>query len=274
MAKGEVKAIEYNPGEAPIESLPAEDGNYELALKDKGKPGPKGWKKSNPKKFPNRMCQFKLLGTEDEVTGDEKTVREFISLSPGFSLQKVAFLAYAAGYPHKLKLLSGPKNKPNDPSVTKNMMAIDKLLQWIEDNEVVLRAQIGTDTYNGRESNKIQKYLPPENGDSGASDSDEEDADTEDAETDETEAEDGEETEAEETEEAAEDEETEEAEEEAEEAEDSDDGEEAADEGEAEETEEEPEEEPEEKPAKKGKIHPGKKVKQGPLSKGKKKSKK
>lgn len=273
MAKGEVKAIEYNPGEAPIESLPAEDGNYELSLKDKGKPGPKGWKKSNPKKFPNRMCQFKLLGTEDEVTGDEKTVREFISLSPGFSLQKVAFLAYAAGYPHKLKLLSGPKNKPNDPSVTKNMMAIDKLLQWIEDNEVVLRAQIGTDTYNGRESNKIQKYLPPEDGDSSGGDSDEEAEETEETDDSETETEEseGEETEAEETEEAAEDEETEEAEEEAEETEDSDDGEEAADEGDGDDSE--TEEEPEEKP-KKGKIHPGKKVKQGPLSKGKKKSKK
>jgi hypothetical protein len=268
MPKGEVKAIEYNPGEAPIESLPVEDGTYELTLKDKGKPGPKGWKKSNPKKFPNRMCIMKLLGTEDEVTGDEKTVREFISLSPGFSLQKVAFLAYASGYPHKLKLLAGPKNKPNDPSVTKNMVTIDKLLQWIEDNEVVIRAQIGTDTYNGRESNKIQKYLPPnEDGDSAAEDSDEEVEETEETE----ETEEGEEAEAEETEEASEDEETEEAEEEAEVEEDSDEGEEAADEGEAdEEAEDEPEEE---KPAKK-KIHPGKKVKQGPLSKGKKKSKK
>jgi hypothetical protein len=262
MAKGEVKAIEYNPGEAPIESMPAEDGNYDLTLKDKGKPGPKGWKKSNPKKFPNRMCQFRLLGTEDEVTGDEKTVREFISLSPGFSLQKVAFLAYAAGYPNKLKLLSGPKNKPNDPSVTQNMMAIDKLLQWIEDNETVLRAQIGTDTYNGRESNKIQKYLPPEDADSGDSESgDSEEA--EETEETETEAEETKEAaEGEETKEAAEGEEAEEAEAEAEEAEDSDNGEEAADEGEAEETEKEPEEEPAKK---------GKKVKQGPLSKSKKK---
>lgn len=271
MAKGEVKAIEYNPGEAPIESLPAEDGNYELTLKDKGKPGPKGWKKSNPKKFPNRMCQFKLLGTEDEVTGDEKTVREFISLSPGFSLQKVAFLAYAAGYPKKLSLLSGPKNKPNDPSVTKNMMEIDKLLQWIEDNETVIRAAIGTDTYNGRESNKIQKYLPPEDVDSAAADSDEEpeEADEETEETEETEDTD----ESEETEEGDGDSEETVEEEESEEEAEAEDVEEAADEGD-DSGEEMDEDQPEKHQTKKSKIHPGKKVKQGPAGKTKKKSKK
>lgn len=263
MAKGEVKAIEYNPGEAPIESLPVEDGNYELALKDKGKPGPKGWKKSNPKKFPNRMLIFKVMGTEDEVTGDEKTVREFVSLSPGFSLQKVAFLAYAAGYPEKLKLLSGPKNKPNDPSVAKDMTAIDKLLQWIEDNEVVLRAALGTDTYNGRESNKIQKYLPPEDGDSSSDDSDEEAEEQE--ETDETEeTEESEESEdsdeSEESEESEDEEADEEQEDEAEESEESDEESESEDAD-----DEEISDEAEEELSKKAK--PGRKVKQGPASK-------
>lgn len=220
MPKGEMKTLEYNPGERPVESLPAEDGNYALTLLDKGKPGAKGWRKANPKKYPNRMLRFALHETEDEVTGKEKSLVEFVSLSPGFSLQKVMFMAYAAGYPKKLRLVQGPKGAPNDPSVMANMRAIDELLQWIEDNEKPLRAAVNTDTYNGRESNKVAKWLPPDTDTEPVAEESEETSDDEGeaAEESETEAE----GEAEET--------TDDGDSEAEETTDSDEGEEAAEE--------------------------------------------
>jgi hypothetical protein len=266
MPKGEAKVIEYNPGQKPTQSLPVDDGAYALALKSKGRPGPKGWRKKSPKSYPNRMLVFKILNTEDEITGNEKEVVEFASLSPGFSLQKIAFLAYAAGYPKKLKLESGPKKKPNDPTVMRNMKAVDELLQYIEDNEVELRAYLAGDSYNGEDRNKVAKWLPPDAElDSSSDDAEEtEDEETEEAEGEESDDEGGDESEdegsedesEEESEEASEDEEAEEeSEDEDEEAEEVDDeSEETEESDEAEEAEEsepeETEEEPEEKPAK------------------------
>lgn len=255
MPKGEMKTLEYNPGEAPVESLPADAGRYELTLKDKGKPGAKGWRKKSPKSFPNRMLRFVIHGTEDEVTGNEKSCVDFMSLSPGFPLQRIMFLAYGAGYPKKLKLQQGPKGKPNDPSVMHNMKQADELLQWIEDNEVVLRAELGVDTYNGRENNRIQKWLPPDEVVESADD-EEAEVDEEMEETDAEETDESEETEeTDETEEASEDEEASEESEEAEESEESDESEEAL--------EDETEDEPPAKP-----IKPGKRVVQGPAKKG------
>jgi len=190
MPKGEaVKTIDYNPGEAPTKSTPVEDGNYELKLKSKGKPGPKGWRKKSPKSFPNRMLVFSILGTEDEITAREKEVVEFASLSPGFPLQRIAYLAFAAGYPKKLKLVVGPKGKPNDPSVMQNMAAVDELLEYIESEEVTLRAFLGSDSYNGEDRNKLGKWLSPDTVvESGGSDEDEATEESVDSNDDSTEA--------------------------------------------------------------------------------------
>lgn len=283
MPKGEaVKTIDYNPGEAPTRSEPVDEGNYELKLKSKGKPGPKGWRKKAPKSFPNRMLIFSILGTTDEVSDREKEVVEFASLSPGFALQKLAYLAYAAGYPKKLKLIIGPKKKPNDPSVIQNMKAVNEMLQYIEDEEVTLRAFLVSDAYNGEDRNKVGKWLPSdaplsseedEEAEESEDDDESEEADeSADEETDEgeeeSEDEEAEEDEAEESEEADEEaEETEDADEEAEEVDDEDEGE-----------EEEPEEKPKHK--KKGAELDSPAVKKAKTklaaqkSKGKKKSKK
>lgn len=256
MPKGEaVKTIDYNPGEAPTRSEPVEEGNYELKLKSKGKPGPKGWRKKSPKSFPNRMLVFSILGTTDEVSDREKEVVEFASLSPGFSLQKIAYLAYAAGYPKKLKLIVGPKKKPNDPSVIQNMKAVDEMLQFVEDEEVTLRAFLASDAYNGEDRNKVGKWLPSDAPLSAEEDEEE----TEEDETDDDESEETDESADEETDEGEEESEDEaeedEAEAEDEEAEETEDAEEEAEEVDEEETaeEDEAEEEPEEKPKKKGK---------------------
>lgn len=159
--KGEAQGLTYKPGEKLPESLPVPDGEYQLVLRKMGKAGPAGWK-TKPGKFPNRMLVLEHVDPEheDEVTGGPKQVIEFASLSPkGPGLLRMLQLAAAGQYPEELTLVSGPDTAFAHPSVNANAEAIDGLLQWLMDNEVVLNVKLKTEEFNGRESNKVAKWL-------------------------------------------------------------------------------------------------------------------
>lgn len=164
--KGEaVQTLEYTPGERLAESKPPDEGPATLQLgQNKNLAGiGKGWK-AKPGKYPNRLLWFKVLDTEDEISGKEKEVRELISLSPGALRRGCMRLAQAAQYPLKLQL--GPDKTPNHPTVRANAMAIDKMLMHIKENELVLRGEIYHEEYNGEMQGNV-KWLPPEELDSG-----------------------------------------------------------------------------------------------------------
>jgi len=156
--KGEARTLGYTPGQRPTRGLPAPDGDYSCTLKFKGKEGDAGWK-SKPGKFPNRAVTWNIQGTEDEVTGDEKTVTTFISLSNKV-LKQVTELAYASGYPHAFELAR--YSKPGDPGVQEMKTVVDAILSFIEENGVVMKARIGTDEYNGEEKNTVKRWLGPD----------------------------------------------------------------------------------------------------------------
>lgn len=159
--KGEAQGLTYKPGEKLPESLPVPEGEYQLVLRKMGKPGPAGWK-TKPGKFPNRMLVFEHVDPEheDEVTGGPKQCIEFVSLSvKGPGLLRVLQLAAAGQYPEELTLTPGPDTGFSHPSVNANAEAIDQLLQWLMDNEVVLNAKLKIEEFNGRESNKVAKWL-------------------------------------------------------------------------------------------------------------------
>jgi hypothetical protein len=156
MAKGEAQKFqEYEPGMTRTEEL-AEDGNYKAVLASKGKPGLKGWRKSDPKKFPYRMLNFRLLGTEGQ-DGSELRVRYILTSSPkAFGL--VQDLAIAAGFPEKLRL-PVPK-KSTDPEVAERCEALDQLVDYMEENEVVVNVFITTEEYKGRDTNRVRMDPP------------------------------------------------------------------------------------------------------------------
>jgi hypothetical protein len=259
MAKGEAR-FSYNPGEKPVVSPPVADGDYVLALKSKGKAGKKGWrKKPGTKKFPNRSILFSIGGTEDELTGDEKTVRWYLSLSPK-ALRQMGELAYAVGYPEPMDFPL--YRKPSDPNVMIAAEFADKLLNFIEENDTPIHARLGSEEFQGEDQNKIRRFITEDE----AEESDEDDSSFDDEDSDEEETKpakkgkaakeepededegDEEESDDEETDETEEAEETEEAANEDEEVEDSEDDEEAEVD---EDTEDSEDEEPEEKPTKK-----------------------
>lgn len=180
--KGEAQSLSYKPGEPLPEAIPAEEGKYTLSLKTMGKEGLKGWR-AKPKKFPNRFTVWTIEGTEDEVTGEEKEVREYISLSPRI-LRRVLQLAHAAEYPEELDLkVCG---KPTDPLLREVCGEVDKLLEYIIENGVKVRASLGIEEFNGEQSNRIQKWLAPggddDLGDNETAESDDEKAADEDEE--------------------------------------------------------------------------------------------
>lgn len=233
----------YKPGEKLPESLPVEAGVYDLQLTEFGKKGRPGWA-AKPGKFHNRRLVFEILGTSDELTGLPKKVSEFFTLGPK-NLFRVLNLAQAAQYPEELTLDTG-YTKPGAPQSLANADAVDEMLEWIKSSKLTLRAQLGVDEYQGREQNRIQRWL-----------------DT-DAEGEVTEGE--EQTEA--TEEAGESaeslDEEQQAEETTEEA-----SEEASEEAEAEEEQQEEEQpEPPKKPAPKPAAKAVNRVVQGPIGKG------
>lgn len=159
--KGEVQTLEYVPGERLAESKPPDEGPATLTLAENKKAIAgigKGWK-AKPGKYPNKLLWFKVLDTEDEVSGKEKEVRELISLSPGALRRGCMKLAQASQYPLKIQL--GPDKTPNHPTVRSNAIAIDKMLQHIKENELVLRGEIFHEEYNGEMQGNV-KWLPPE----------------------------------------------------------------------------------------------------------------
>lgn len=159
--KGEaVTTLEYTPGERLAESRPPDEGPATLQLgQNKNLAGiGKGWK-AKPGKYPNRLLWFKVLDTEDEISGKEKEVRELISLSPGALRRGCMRLAQAAQYPLKIQL--GPDKTPNHPTVRANAIAIDKMLMHIRENELTLRGEIYHEEWNGEMQGNV-KWLPPE----------------------------------------------------------------------------------------------------------------
>ncbi len=254
--KGEARRNTYKPGEPRVRSEPAEEGDYELVVLDYGKPGLKGWKVKNPKKFPNRMVRLSMLGTEDEETGKEKTLVEFASTSPA-AFFKIADLAEAAGYPEELDL-PRPK-KPSETALVRECCeGIEKLLKWLKDEEKVLKARVIVEEYKGRHNNKVADWLP-EDAELSETASEDEDSDDDTDEDEETPKSKKSKAKAE-----AEDEDDSDADEDLDGADEGDED----DDSDSDDDDDEPSEP-------KGKIHPGKKVKQGPAGhKGSKKSKK
>ena len=158
MPKGEMRRNVYEPGKERVKSIPAEEGDYTLDLEDYGKPGLKGWKVKNPKKFPNRMVRFSMRDTEDEVTGKEKKVFEFFSASPA-AFFKVADFAAAVGYPESLDLPQ-PSSPRETAEVRECCEAIEALLKWVKDQEKPVNARISIEEYKGKEGNKVADWLP------------------------------------------------------------------------------------------------------------------
>lgn len=183
----------YKPGERLPESLPVEAGVYELQLSEYGKKGRQGWA-AKPGKFHNRRVVFEIIGTQDELTGLPKKVSEFLTLGPK-NLFRVLNLAQAARFPEELSLRTD-YSKPGAPASLENADAIDQLLTWLKSEKLVLRAQLGTDEYQGRETNRIQRWLDVEEDGTQASESSSEDNADGESEEDAAESADGEETEA------------------------------------------------------------------------------
>lgn len=156
--KGEARTLGYTPGQRPVRGLPAPDGDYNVTLKSKGKEGDAGWR-SKPGKFPSRGVTWALQGTEDEVTGDEKTVTTFVSLSNKV-LKQLAELAYASGYPHPFELAR--YGKPGDPGVQDMKTVADAILSYIEENGIVMKARVATEEYLGEDKNVIKRWLGPD----------------------------------------------------------------------------------------------------------------
>lgn len=158
--QGEARRQEYVPGQPrPRSSLP-EPGPYSLTLADKGKAGLAGWTAGKGAgKFPYRRVQFALAGTEDEVTGEEKKVTEFISANPKAAF-RILDLAAACEYPEAFTV---PEvTNPSHPDVRAYCQQIDAVLDYIEENGIVLQGSIGHDEYNGRTNARIQEWLVPE----------------------------------------------------------------------------------------------------------------
>ena len=267
----EVSRQEYEPGVELKRPEPVEEGDYKVTLKSKGKEGMKGWRSKNPaKKFPYRMTQWNVLDTEDEETGDPKTVR-FCATSSPKAFAMFHALAVAAGYPNKLSLpvadANGKKIKPGHPLVKKRCEEMDKVIDFIEENELILNASISIGEFNGEPQNDI-RFRPPDD-DEAEGEEGEESEETEESEDteDESESEEGDE-ESEETEEG-EDEGDEESDEEESEEESEDEDTEGDESDESEEETEEVEEEEEIDHSPKGKGKKGSKADVVKLAKGK-----
>lgn len=159
--QGEVKRLTFKPGEAePKEGL-LDTGTYDLSIERMGKPGLAGWRAGKAGKYPNRPVEWSIHDTESDLNpGKTKMVTEFISLSPGFWF-RIRQLAIASEYTEEMDV-EAPEGPEDTARVQAMAEAVDGLLNHIKDNGLVLRAQIGQDTYNGEQVNRITKFLPPE----------------------------------------------------------------------------------------------------------------
>ncbi len=159
--------LEYQPGQPVIESIPADEGKYLLSLKSKGKPGRAGWK-VKPGKYPNRRCVFTIHGTEDEVTGEEKTVTVWFTLHPT-QLKQVQYVAAAVEYPNPFTFPN--YKKPTDAAVQEAAEIVDSIVDYIEENGLQLGALLGQEEFNNQMNNRVQKWMPAAavEGDAGES---------------------------------------------------------------------------------------------------------
>lgn len=156
MAKGESRRLSYTPGEQRVRSIPPEDGDYVLNLKKFTK-GRKGWK-MKPGKFPSKMLVFKVQGTEDEETGEEKEIVEFCAAHPK-AFWKTYDLAAASGFTEGFD--GDAPSRPGDAATLGVCDFIDSVLDFISENDLNLNATLGKETYKGRENSKVQAWLPP-----------------------------------------------------------------------------------------------------------------
>lgn len=170
MPTGESRRDVYKPGE-PLndpDRIPVDEGTYQMVLKSYGKKGLDGWKKSTkPGKFHSRMLTFAALGTQDERSGSEKTVVDFLSASPK-AWFRIRSLAAASRYPEELKL-----PHPAGPTDTQNLVArcqgIDKVLEYLLENNVVLTGTVRHEEYKGKTNARIDSWEPGEEGQQASS---------------------------------------------------------------------------------------------------------
>jgi hypothetical protein len=132
------------------------------------------------------MVRFTLLGTEDEVSGKEKTVVEFFSASPG-AFFKVADYAAAIEYPVEMNLPT-PESPKDTAAVKECCSAIDALLEWAKENAAVVKAHVTIEEYKGKDNNRISEWLTPDAASAEAEPADEDDATEDEADDDEEEA--------------------------------------------------------------------------------------
>lgn len=199
MPAGEAKRLSYRPGEKRPESAPVEEGDHQFMLADFGKPGMKGWKAGKPGKFPYRMLKWIVIGTEDEVTGNEKTIRDVCSASPK-AFFRVHDLASGCAYPNEMDLPH--PTKPNSREVQDVLTGIDELLSYIKDNKIVMNGTIAHEEYKGRDQARIVSWLPPEEGGEAEASDDAEEETVEEEDIEETTDEESSDEEAEESDEA------------------------------------------------------------------------
>lgn len=159
MPAGEVRRLQFKPGEPRQESSTLDVGDYKFQLLEYGKPGLAGWKISKPGKFPNRRLKFTVLDTEDEVTGSEKTMTDFASASPK-AFFRIYDLALAAGYQEEIDVPL--PTAPGDAAVREVCSAIDKVLAYIKDNNIVLNGHVDHEEYKGRQQARITNWLSPD----------------------------------------------------------------------------------------------------------------
>lgn len=157
MPKGESRRLTFTPGEKRPRSAPPDEGRYTAKMDSIGKAGPKGWI-SKTGKFPCRHTRIAVQGTEDEVTGKEKTVMFFASASPKAWGIFYDF-ALAVGYPNTLEIPEA--RKPTSPEVSEVCEAMDMVFNWCLENDVEFQVDIAHEEYQGQPTARV-KFLPPE----------------------------------------------------------------------------------------------------------------
>ncbi len=155
MPQGESR-FEYSPGKPRPTLPPIDETDYQLNLLDMGKHGPAGWKQKSTAKFPCRHLRFAILGTEDPISGQERTVMFYLSTQPQ-AIQSLYDIAEAAGYTGEVSF--NLPRKPGDSAVREAATAADEVLNWIKDNGVILNAHLTNEEYRGRPQVRIDHFL-------------------------------------------------------------------------------------------------------------------
>jgi hypothetical protein len=160
MAAGEAKRQTWKAGDREPVETPEDDGEFDLVIANLGKPGLAGWKaKAGSGKYHNRPVKFDILNTESELRpGKPKQLTEFVNTNPS-TFFRIVNLANASGYDGELDM-PVPDSPDDVKAVKERCEVIDRMLTWIAENGIVLRAYIKKEQYNGEWNNKVGKFLP------------------------------------------------------------------------------------------------------------------